>query len=92
MRTTGGDDDDTIILHSTTHNERQTKKTVKDLTRARQTVQHAHRYFSQALRICDEVRGSSLSRKTVGLFGGNFGVMGKITDYQGLCFLWSRRF
>lgn len=61
----------------------QTKKATADLTRARLTVQHAHHYFTKALNICDAVRGNSLGRATVGVFGGDVAALSKLCDYRG---------
>ncbi|TDL24266.1 hypothetical protein BD410DRAFT_115430 [Rickenella mellea] len=57
---------------------------VKDMTRARQTIQHAHHYFQNALRTYDAIRGP-LS-KTI----GSFGEMGRRNDYRE-CISFSRR-
>ncbi|TDL24264.1 hypothetical protein BD410DRAFT_115334 [Rickenella mellea] len=49
---------------------------VKDMTRARQTIQHAHHYFQTALRTYDAIRGAM--SKTI----GSFGEIGRRNDYR----------
>ncbi|TDL28049.1 hypothetical protein BD410DRAFT_894160 [Rickenella mellea] len=51
-------------------------RTIADMTRARQTIQHAHHYFQNALRIYDAIRGPA--NKSV----GSFGEMGRMHDYR----------
>jgi len=60
------------------------KKTATDLTRACQVVQHAHHYFTRALKICDDVRGTSTGRSVMGTLGGGDGIieMTKKIQYQ----------
>jgi len=50
------------------------KKKATDLVRARLVVQHAHHYFTRALKICDELRGTSSGRAFVGALGGGGGM------------------
>lgn len=56
----------------------QVKKTIADMTRARQSIQHAHHFFQNALRIYDAIRGPA--NKSV----GSFGEMGRMHDYRGM--------
>jgi hypothetical protein len=48
------------------------------------TVQHAHHYFTRVLRICDDVRGTSVGRAMIGGLGGDgINEMTKKIQYQG---------
>jgi hypothetical protein len=58
-------------------------KTTTDLTRARLAVRASHGYFSDALKICDSIRGSALGRVLLGGIGGGIGEMDKAGAYQG---------
>jgi len=51
------------------------KKMAADLSRACLVVQHAHHYFTLALKICDDVRGTSAGRGVLGLLGGGGGIV-----------------
>jgi hypothetical protein len=56
-----------------------------DLSRACLVVQHAHHYFTLALKICDDVRGTSAGRGVLGLLGGGGGIvdMTRKVQYRG---------
>jgi len=51
-----------------------TKKTASDLNRACLVVQHAHHYFTQVLKISDDVRGTATGRVFVAALGGGGGI------------------
>jgi hypothetical protein len=57
----------------------QAKITAADLIRARLVVQHAHDYFTQALKISDGIRGTATGRALVGTRGGDGGI-GEMTE------------
>ena len=62
------------------------KKMTTDLTRARLAVQNSHSYFTRALKICDNVRGGSMSRVIIGGFGGGLSDASKMIEYKRVCF------
>jgi hypothetical protein len=53
---------------------KQAKKIAAELTRACLAVQHAHHYFTQTLKLCDEVRSTGTSRALIGAMGGSDGI------------------
>jgi hypothetical protein len=64
----------------------QVKKAAADLTRACLVVQHAHHYFTLALKICDDIRGAAGGRAFIGALGGGGGIndMTKKIQYGGM--------
>lgn len=69
----------------------QAKKTASDLTRACLVVQHAHHYFTRALKISDDIRGTAIGRASIGALGGGGGIgdMTKKIQYGGMGLLLS---
>jgi len=69
----------------------QAKKTAAVLTRACLAVQHAHHYFTLALKICDEVRGTAGGRAFIGAIGGGDGIneMTKKIQYGSMSLLFT---
>jgi len=60
----------------------EAQKQLVALTRARLSIQHAHKYFSDALKVCDDLNpGSKLSALSEGL-GGDLVNMSKQNDYN----------
>jgi len=69
-------------LHKTDADVEEAHRQVAALTRARLSMQHAHKYFSDGLKVCDDLNpGSKLGSIAEG-FGGDLVSMSKQNDYK----------
>lgn len=57
---------------------------MKDITRARLTIQHAHRYYSLALHVTDELKPGTLGSRLVEGFAGDLANMSRQNEYKGI--------
>ncbi len=72
-----------FLLSKETNDQVQAQRQVAALTRARLSMQHAHKYFSEGLKVCDDLNpGSKLGSIAEG-FGGDLVSMSKQNDYKG---------
>ncbi|KZT44255.1 hypothetical protein SISSUDRAFT_1057227 [Sistotremastrum suecicum HHB10207 ss-3] len=57
---------------------------VKNMARAKVTVQHAHHYFDSAIKTCDAVRGTALGRALVMGMDDGWSEMARNQNYKGI--------